>query len=61
MWSLISLKSATKGAGIIHTVVNYLGENNLGLEILSGISTDSASAIISKKKKKKWSYRIIDK
>ncbi|CAI6372283.1 unnamed protein product [Macrosiphum euphorbiae] len=45
MLKLISLKGTTKGEDIFHAV-----ENNLDLEIISGISTDGAPAMVGKEK-----------
>lgn len=50
MLNLISLKGTTTGKDIFHAVENCLCENNLDLEILSGISTDGAPAMIGKEK-----------
>jgi len=50
MLKLISLKGTTKGEDIFHAVENSLCENNLDLEIISGISTDGAPAMVGKEK-----------
>jgi len=50
MLKFISLKGTTKGEDIFHAVENCLYENNLDLEIIYGISTDGASAIVVKEK-----------
>lgn len=50
MLNLISLKGSTKGEDIYHAVDKCLSENNLGLEFLSGISTDGAPAMVGKEK-----------
>jgi len=51
MLNLISLKDTTKGEDIFHAFENCLRENNLGLEILSEISTDGAPTMIGKEKR----------
>lgn len=45
-----SLKGTTEGEDIFHAVENCLYENNLGLEILSGISTNGAPAMVGKER-----------
>jgi hypothetical protein len=50
MLKLISLKGTTKGENIFHAVENSICENNLDLEIISGISTDGAPAMVGKEK-----------
>lgn len=50
MLKLISLKGTTKGEDIFYAVENSLCENNLDLEIISGISTDGAPAMVGKEK-----------
>lgn len=54
MLNLISFKGTTTGIDIFHAIENCLGENNLDLEILSGISTDGAP-VIGKEK----SYKLL--
>jgi len=50
MLNVISKKDTTKGEDIFHAVENCLRENNLDLNILSGISTDVVPAMIGKEK-----------
>lgn len=50
MLNLISLKDTTKCEDILHGVGNCLLENNFGLEIRFGISTDGVPAMIDKEK-----------
>lgn len=57
MSKLITMKGTTKGEDIFHAVENCLCENNLGLEILSGILTNSVLAVVGKEKKR---YKITD-
>ncbi|XP_035214921.1 uncharacterized protein LOC118188567, partial [Stegodyphus dumicola] len=48
--NLINLKDTTKGEDIFQAVENCLCENNLRLEILSGLSIDGATTMIGKEK-----------
>lgn len=50
MLKLISLKGTTKGEDIFHAFENCVCEYNLNLDILSGISTDGAPAMVGKEK-----------
>ena len=50
MLNLLHLKDTTRGEDIFQAIKNCLSCNSLNLELLSGLTTDGAPAMISKNK-----------